>query len=1765
MIRGTAKILFMFCFLAFSLIIGNFAAVAEAAPTVLLQLQVEEPYGSGIWQDTGVVRKAGEKAKYRLYYSISDTEGSTFEDLVAQVSFPSGQGVFTLVSERVLPLTVDTVESRIVGGSFVVDVNFKSPMSTGATGSLEFTMTSATGTTGADEQTLIPTLTLTGTTVKADSSREPLSVNAGIGPSWTTVKAPISWEVKKTVITSNPLYVADKDAYIVDYQIVVTKIPGAQNSRGESSIQLIDQLPDIPGLTPEVIFAKESYYGYRGVYNPVDKTITLNNPAPLSSSATVLVRVRYPKDQVDALGGTTLELTNKARIESILADGTPYVSPEASVTHTITPPPLIPIKAELKTFKSVRELTEISGTKLENSNLSYRYYTGFTLSGDEDVNYQPKQVEFIDEGLTFVKSDNTTYRPDLSEAIFTYVSLSSRYLQTIGGTWQFYYRTSDTGSWIKFGAVNTTAVTLPASATGWRWVVDNPDYAKFGSSVMFSTDVRINQRDETLPSLIQVDNKVTTVVTYPVTYPDVGVSTQEAINSLPVVNDQKIVTNWDKSATSAQHVKPAITGSTLAPGRQAEIVMGGALDESTSIVTKGVFRTALLPPEFSFNKMLTLLSPDQILTVTPNYEGTGLTLVRIDFNSDFPALKSASPGSTRFIVDISPTASLTTYQIPMCFGINSAQANDPSISHSRSSGSSATDIYDFDNDGDTTERLANYTAIFTLQATNAANVAKQTKGPYDEDWKDGASKVEIGDEFEYRIFFRNESSKTMTNLVLIDILPRPGDIDPLTNTSRNSTWQPILTTPVAPPSGGGTVYYSTSATPNMSPVVSNGWSGAWTTTAPSDLSTVKAIKIDFGDRQFAPESSVNTYLQMKVPDDTSLANRDIANNTIDYAVDEVLADGASTSPMLPAATGATSVIFRVPGSILGDFVWADLNGNGIQDDGEPGMNGLKVELHGYDIGTRSYTKQGETTTGFHPTTNLPGYYSFDGLREGKYYVQFPVGDGYTLTSKNVGSNRAIDSDAKANGATDIFDLADDTEKLDIDAGYVDIFPISGTLYYDLDGNGSYASGSDWPIPSYTVSLKDSTDTVVQTTTTDLTGKYAFTVAGAGSYTIEVDATTLQANGFKETQPIMNNTNIIASRAITLSNAAVTDQNFGFQSTNVVKAKVIWDINGNGSLTDPVDQPLEGIQVKLWDLTDSKYMGTAQITDATGAVSFSGVFLDRSYRVDIDTSDSATSTILASLTPNVNLFNDLSETPIDGQIVTGVLETSGLEAVFGYKSSQSILITASVILDVNGNNILTDPVDQGISPITVSLSSEGIVIATKNTDSSGKVTFTQADGLVAGSDYTIAVDSTSTLLENLTISSNVLNGNLLTSAPTSSVTVSDAANGNDVKFGYKNKGVVHGTVYEDIRQLGYYTIDDQPIARVRVDLVANSASLVHEGTAYNLGDLIKTIHTDADGNFTFDNLPVDVNYKIQITEYTGGPLKDKMLPSYDPTPIVPASTSYSTEAALSTASPIGGAYLFGFKSVFASGDIQIVKKAGVGSVRVGELVPYTITIINKKGIDIIEDIEIKDLIPAGFKYVDGSGRLKRKGTTTKIQPSGNRPITFTLTESSGVSRLDQGEEVTLSYFLVVGSGIQPGEYTNLATGHNSRGEQNSNSSSATVQVVSDPLFEDSLVFGKVFVDRNGDGQQNADEPGQGGVKLVTVRGEIITTDKQGRYHIPAISGGRSDRGSNFTLKLDVRSLPKGTKVLTDNPRTVRLTPGVPARVNFMILLPESEEK
>lgn len=117
-----------------------------------------------------------------------------------------------------------------------------------------------------------------------------------------------------------------------------------------------------------------------------------------------------------------------------------------------------------------------------------------------------------------------------------------------------------------------------------------------------------------------------------------------------------------------------------------------------------------------------------------------------------------------------------------------------------------------------------------------------------------------------------------------------------------------------------------------------------------------------------------------------------------------------------------------PTGKLGDFVWYDIDGNGIQDSGEPGIAGVTVTLGG----------DASATT----TTDANGAYLFTGLAAGSYTVTAGTPAGYTPSPSNQGSDPATDSNGSPASAT----LATySSEDLTLDFGFVAI-PVTGCTY-----------------------------------------------------------------------------------------------------------------------------------------------------------------------------------------------------------------------------------------------------------------------------------------------------------------------------------------------------------------------------------------------------------------------------------------------------------------------------------------------------------------------------------------------------------------------------------------------------------------------------------------------------------------------------------------------------------------------------------------------
>ena len=173
--------------------------------------------------------------------------------------------------------------------------------------------------------------------------------------------------------------------------------------------------------------------------------------------------------------------------------------------------------------------------------------------------------------------------------------------------------------------------------------------------------------------------------------------------------------------------------------------------------------------------------------------------------------------------------------------------------------------------------------------------------------------------------------------------------------------------------------------------------------------------------------------QPNVGDDSGI-DSDVIIDPIDpnRAVTGVINVGAGVTDFswdaaLVDTTGAAS-------SDLGGFVWNDVDRDGIQDAGEVGLSGNKVDLY-YVSGPAPVSQELQggaplATT----TTNSSGLYSFMALDPGTYYVKFNVPVGYTVSPKNASGNSETDSDVDTTGKTVNIVLPSGVTDLTWDAG-----------------------------------------------------------------------------------------------------------------------------------------------------------------------------------------------------------------------------------------------------------------------------------------------------------------------------------------------------------------------------------------------------------------------------------------------------------------------------------------------------------------------------------------------------------------------------------------------------------------------------------------------------------------------------------------------------------------------------------------------------------
>ena len=184
----------------------------------------------------------------------------------------------------------------------------------------------------------------------------------------------------------------------------------------------------------------------------------------------------------------------------------------------------------------------------------------------------------------------------------------------------------------------------------------------------------------------------------------------------------------------------------------------------------------------------------------------------------------------------------------------------------------------------------------------------------------------------------------------------------------------------------------------------------WTNTGDTYLRNV-VVKDDNGTPGVPGDDFIVCAISGPVPPGftfTCTVTRPITANTTNIATITAQPVDAQGNPLpgVPPVTDTDDAIVLVY-STISDFVWWDLNGNGLQDNGEPGIPGVDVQLYNSSnvlIGT--------------DITDGAGKYDFNTLVAGTYTVKIanaefaPGGTlfGWPATLPNVGVNDAIDSD-----------------------------------------------------------------------------------------------------------------------------------------------------------------------------------------------------------------------------------------------------------------------------------------------------------------------------------------------------------------------------------------------------------------------------------------------------------------------------------------------------------------------------------------------------------------------------------------------------------------------------------------------------------------------------------------------------------------------------------------------------------------------------------
>ncbi len=521
---------------------------------------------------------------------------------------------------------------------------------------------------------------------------------------------------------------------------------------------------------------------------------------------------------------------------------------------------------------------------------------------------------------------------------------------------------------------------------------------------------------------------------------------------------------------------------------------------------------------------------------------------------------------------------------------------------------------------------------------------------------------------------------------------------------------------------------------------------------------------------------------------------------------------------------------------LGNLVWQDQNGNGRQDVGDLGIDGVSVSLF-FDINNDGdFADTGEGTAIANTTTAGGGLYSFTNLAAGNYQVVFGNSDGVTTYTRTIIDSAvatdATDSDAAiATGRTGTYTLALGDNNQTVDAGLFIPISLGDRVFYDVDGDG-VQDVAEVGISSVTITVVwlgpdgvlGGGDDQTFTTTTGANGIWSVTNLPPGNFQI---TSATPPNGLTTLTDSLDNGLLSATNPVTISTTSGinrTDIDFGFRGTATLGDRVwvdqdsdgVQDVGEPGLPTLPVTLTWFGQDGILGGGDDVTYTTT---TGADGAYSFIDLPAGN-YSVTVDTTGT-------NLAPTYDL--DSGTTSPNG--ITATTLTIGqnrTDVDFGYVGNASV--GDRVWLDQNSDGI-QDPTEVGLAGTTILVTWSGTdgtfgtaddVIFTTTTGANGAylVNGLPANPLVGATpNYRVAV--TGLPITGLTLTDSLDNGTLNPVNPidiqVSPINGDPLNDRRDVDFGYDGASSLAGTVYRDDNNNGVQDAGEPGIAGVTLTL------------------------------------------------------------------------------------------------------------------------------------------------------------------------------------------------------------------------------------------------------------------------------------------------------------------------------------------------------------